>query len=155
MKLDDSRCVLYITSLLEQSRKGRHLAPIELLAYPSNTKLCIVTVLREYLHNTKNIWKGQRQLLLSYQKPNHPVSKDTLAQWVRDTLQRVGVDTLLFSARSTRSATTSAAACRGLPIDVIMKAASWSTASTFTRFYKKSPVLNLGQTLLDAYWQKK
>ena len=104
MNLDDSRCVFYITSLFKQSRKGRHLAPIELLAYPSNTKLCIVTVLREYLHGTKNIRKRQRQLLLSYQKPHHPVSNDTLARWVRDTLQRAGVDTLLFSAHSTPSA---------------------------------------------------
>ena len=123
MKLDDSRCVFYITSLLKQSMKGRNLAPIELLAYPSNTKLCIVTVLREYLHRTKDVGKGQRQLLLSHQKPHHPISKDTLARWVRDALQRAGVDTLLFSAHSTRSACTSAAACRGLPIEVTMKAA--------------------------------
>ena len=154
MKLDDSRWVFYITSLLKQSRKGRHMAPIELLTHPSNTKLCIVTVLREYLHRTKDIREGQRQLLLSHQKPHHPISNDTLARWVRDTLQRAGVDTLLFSAHSTKSACTSAAACRGLPIDVITKAAGWSAASTFTRFYKNTLVLNLGQTMLGAYWQK-
>ena len=64
------------------------------------------------------------------------------------------MDTLLFSAHGTRSASTSAAACRGLPIDVIMKAAGWSAASAFTRFYKKTPMLNLGQTPLDGYWRK-
>lgn len=114
-------------------KERKTLGPIEILACPSNIKLCVGTVLREYRH--------------------HPVSKDT-SRWVRDTLQRAGVDTLLFSAHGTRSASTSAAACRGLPIDVIMEAAGWSTASTFTRCYKKTPVLNLGQILLDGYWQK-
>ena len=118
-------------------KEGKTLGPHWILGISSNTKLCILTVLREYLHRTKDTRTGQRQLLLSYQKPHHPISNDTLARWVRDTLQRAGEGTLLFSAHSTRSACTSAAACRGLPIDVIMKAASWSAASTFTQLYKK------------------
>ena len=42
IRLDDNRCLFYINSLLKQSRKGRLLAPIELLTYPSSTKLYIV-----------------------------------------------------------------------------------------------------------------
>ena len=47
MKLSSSVCVFQITSLLKQSRRGHHLAPMELMAYPSNSKLRIVAVLRE------------------------------------------------------------------------------------------------------------
>lgn len=65
MNLDDNKCVFYITSLLKPSRKGKHLDPMELLAYPSNIKLCVVTVLTEYLHKTKDIPKGQKQILLN------------------------------------------------------------------------------------------
>ena len=54
-------------------------------------------------------------------------------------LHKAGVDTQ-FGAHSTRSASTSAAASKGLPIDIVLKAAGWSSASTFTRFYKREPV---------------
>ena len=126
---------------------------MELMAYLGNSKLCIVEVLREYLARTQDLRKDRDQLLLSYQKPHHPITKDILARWLRDILNKSGVDTELFSAHSTRSASTSAAARCGLPVDV-MKAAGWSAVSTFTRFYKKAPKQNLGQTLLQPYMKK-
>ena len=147
-------CEFQITSLLKQSRRGHHLAPIELMAYPGNSKLCTVAVLREYLARTQDLRKDQDQLLLSYQKPHHPITKDILARWLRDILNKSGVDTELFRVHSTRTASTSAAARCGSPVDVIMKAAGWSAVSTFTRFYKKAPKQNLGQTLLQSYMKK-
>ena len=69
--------VFQITSLLKQSRRGHHLAPIELMAYPGYSKLCIVAMLREYLARTQDLCKYQDQLLLSYQKLHHPITKDT------------------------------------------------------------------------------
>ena len=149
MKLSSSMCVFQIASLLKQSRRGYHLAPIELMAYPDNSKLCIVAMLREYLARTQDLCKYQDQLLLSYQKLHHPITKDTLARWLRDILNKSEVDTELFSAHSIRSASTSTAARRGLPVDVTMKPAGWSAVSTFTRFYKKAPKQNWGQTLLQ------
>ena len=80
MKPSSSMCVFQITSLLKQSRRGHHLAPIELMAYPGNCKLCIVAVFREYLARTQDLRKDQDQLLLSYQKPHHPITKATLAR---------------------------------------------------------------------------
>ena len=80
MKLSSSVCVFQITSLLKQSRRGHHLAPIELMAYPGNSELCIVAVLPDYLARTQDPHKDQDQLLLSYQKPHHPVTKATLAR---------------------------------------------------------------------------
>ena len=154
MKLSSSMCVFQMTSLLKQSRLGHHLAPMELMAYPGYSKLCIVAMLREYLARTQDLRKDQDQLLLSYQKPHHPVTKDTLARWLRDILNKSGLDTELFGAHSTRSASTSAAARCGSPVDVIMKAAGWSAASTFTRFYKKAPKQNLEQALLQSYKKK-
>ena len=147
-------CVFQITSLLKQSRRGHHLAPIELMAYPGNSKLCIVAMLREYLARTQDLRKDQDQLLLSYQKPHHPITKDTLARWLRDILNKSRVNIELFSAHSTRSASMSAAARCGLPVNAIMNAAGWSAVSTFTRFYKKAPKQNLGQTLLQPYMKK-
>ena len=147
-------CVFQINSLLKQSRRGYHQAPIEFLAYPENTKLCVVSVLHDYLARTRQIRNSCDQLLISYQKPHQAITKDTLARWLRDVLTKSGVDTEVFSAHSTRSASTSAAARCGLPVDTIMKAAGWSATSTFTKFYKKAPKQNFGQTLLLSYMQK-
>ena len=154
MKLSSSMCVFQITSLLKQSRRGHHLAPIELMVYPGKSKLSIVAMLPEYLARTQDLRKDWDQLLLSYQKPHHPITKDTLARWLRDIVNKSGLDTELFSAHRTRSASTSAAARCGLPVDIIMKEAGWSAVSTFTRFYKKAPKQNLGQTLLQPYMKK-
>ncbi len=154
MKLEDNKCVFYITSLLKQSKQGKHLAPIELLSFPRNKNICVVEVIKEYLRRTKVFRDGHTQLLLSYLKPHLPISKDTLARWIRDVLHKAGVDTQ-FGAHSTRSASTSAAASKGLPIDIVLKAAGWSSASTFTRFYKREPVTNMGQTILESYFHQK
>ena len=82
------------------------------------------------------------------------MTKDTLARWLRDILNKSEVDTELFSAHNTRSASTSAAATCGSRVDDIMKADGWPAVSTFTRFYKKAPNQNLEQTLLQSYTKK-
>ena len=35
MKIEENRCIFYRTSLLKQSKQGKHLAPIKLLSFPS------------------------------------------------------------------------------------------------------------------------
>ena len=154
MKLQDTKCVFNIDFLIKQSRKGKHLAPIEFLAFPDNSSLCVLSVLREYLRRTVDIRGDTQILLISYQKPHKAVSTDTLARWLKEVLTRAGIDTLQFGAHSTRSASTSAAVVRGTPVDVVMKAAGWSAASTFTKFYRKPPSTNMGQALLDSFLRK-
>ena len=87
MKMSDSKCVFTVDGLLKQSRKGKHLTPLESLAFPQNEKLCIVSVLKEYLHRMEEIRGEENKLLLSYQAQHKPVSKNTgqmaptSAQW--------------------------------------------------------------------------
>ena len=118
-------------------------------------KNCIVSVLKEYLpRRTEEIrWEGNK-LLPSYQALQKPVSKNTLARWLRQVLNGAGVDTAQFSAHSTRVASTLAALSSGVPVDVVLRAAGWSSESTFTRFYRKEPAVNMGQALLDSYLHK-
>ena len=77
------------------------------------------------------------RLLLSYVKPYNAVSKDTLARWVKTVLSRAGIDITKFSAHSTRSASTSAAKIRGVPLEIIMNRAGWCRPSTFAKYYNK------------------
>ena len=154
MKISDSKCVFTVDVLLKQSRKGKHLAPLEFLAFPHNEKVCIVSVLKEYLHRTKKIWGEENKLLLSYQALHKPVSKNTLARWLQQVLNGADVDTAQFSAHSTRAASTSAVLSSGVPVDVVLWAARWSSEPTFTWFYRKEPSVNMGQALLDYYLHK-
>ena len=137
------------------SRKGKHLAPLEFLAFPQNDKLCVVAVLKEYLHRMKEIRGNEHKLLLSYQKPYKSISKDTLARWLRDVLNRAGVDTQQFCVHSTRAASTSAALSCGVPADILLRAVGWSSESMFIRFYNKEPAVNMAQAVLDSYLRKK
>ena len=143
LKVSDSRWVFSVDVPLKQTRKGKHLAPLEFLAFPQNNKLCVVSVLKEYVRRTKDVRGSETKLLLSHQKPHKHVSKDTLARWLRDVLSKAGVDTQQFGAHSTRAVSTSAAATCGVPVDVLLRAAGWSSESTFSRFYKKTPAANM------------
>ena len=134
---------------LKQTKPGRHLEPIELLAFPEDKELCVVQHLREYIHRTGPLCKDHSQLLLSYVKPFKPVARDTVSSWVKQVLrQSAGIDI----THSCRAASTSNVKVKGLNIAEIMKSASWSTASTFARFYDK-PVsntsANFGSVLLN------
>ena len=65
-----------------------------------------------------------------------------------------GVYTAQFSAHITRSASTSVALSSGVSVDVVLRAAGWRSESTFTRFYRKEPAVNMGQAFLDSYLHK-
>ena len=52
-------------------------------------------------------------------------------------MSSAGIDTKVFSAHSTRGAATSKAKSAGVSTGDILKAANWSTTSTFCRFYHR------------------
>jgi len=67
-------------------------------------------------------------LLLTPQKPFRPASNATIGRWIRAFLKESGVPDL-FTAHSLRHAATSAAARKGVAMDVIRRAAGWSPSS--------------------------
>lgn len=156
--LYDHKCVLVFSSCLKQTKPGRHLAPLELVVF-EDSRLCVVSHLRQYLQLTEHLRKGD-SLFISFQKPHSGVSRDTISRWLKIVLEEAGIDTCVFSSHSTRAASTSAALSRDIPIDAILKCAGWSQSSTFTKFYNK-PVSGSGTTasfsqgLLDKYVLKK
>ena len=103
-----------------------------------NTEVCPVTVLQLYLDRTAeqaSSMRSPRPVFVTSRKPIHRAKPGTISHWIKATLGRAGVDTKTFSAHSTRSASTSHAATRGVPVCDILKAANWSSQSTFERFY--------------------
>jgi hypothetical protein len=87
-----------------------------------------VKCLEVYIHRTAHLRDcDSDSLLISFIKPYHKVSTDTIARWIKTVLRLAGIDTSIFKAHSTRSASTSAATKLGVPLQDIMSSAGWSS----------------------------
>lgn len=147
----DEKIVFNIMELLKTSKPSKHWGRLEFIAYPEDKRLCVVTCLKHYLKLTGPLRGDFEQLLLSYQKPHKPVASETIGRWLKNVLNKAGIDTNIFCAHSTRSAATSAAKSLNISIQTIMDAAAWTNESTFQKFYckpVKSP--NFGEQLIVA-----
>lgn len=83
MSLSKSKCKFRIGDLVKTSRPGKHVNEIILPAYAPDRRLCIVTVLSEYLKRTESLRGQQTRLLLSFTKPHNCVTRDTISRWIR------------------------------------------------------------------------
>ncbi|XP_029975893.1 uncharacterized protein LOC115409064 [Salarias fasciatus] len=119
--------------------------------------LCPVRALRIYMDRTMGFREGD-QLFVSWARPcrGRPITKQRLSHWI------VGAIALAYTcqglqapvglrAHSTRGLAASWALCKGVSIQEICAAASWSSPLTFVRFYKLDiPALSLAHAVLTA-----
>ena len=126
-----------VKTLLKQSRPGHHLGELSIKGFAPDRRICIVTTIQEYLRRTSSL-RNCDQLLVSYVRPHGPVSKDTISRWVKTVLNFSGVDTTIFSAHSTRAASTTKAKLSHVPLGTILKTAGWSSTNTFATYYDKT-----------------
>ena len=130
--------VVFLPSeLAKQARVGKPLTEIFFASFPDNNQLCPVHTLRHYLYVTDTLRKSTStsRLLLAIIKPHNPVAPCTIARWLKEVLKLSGVDTSIFTAHSTRGASSSVAADSGITVSDILKAADWSTESVFRKFF--------------------
>ena len=66
------------------------------------------------------------------------ISSQAMSRWLRKAMQLAGI-ACHFTGHSTGSASTSAAARAGVPLDTSLVAVDWSSSETFKRFYLRSP----------------
>ena len=92
--------------------------------YYKNKKICPATALKEYLKRTSDIRGNIEHLFISITRPFKAVREQTLSRWVKETLKNSGIHTNVFTAHSTRHASTSAAKRSGVSIDTLRKTAS-------------------------------
>ena len=127
-----------IGDIVKQTRPGNHLSEIELPAYLHDKRLCIVSILNDYLSKTKDVRGKTTQLFISYTRPFKAVSKSTIARWVKSVLHDSGTDTSIFTPHSTRAASTSEPHKSRVPLHTIMKTAGWTQDSTFAVCHNKT-----------------
>lgn len=111
--------------------------------YLEDKRICVASTLEAYIKRTGNIRKNCKRLMISHKKPHKQVTTQTISRWIKNILQRSGIDTQTFTGYSTRHASTSAAKRSGVNWDTIHKSAGWSEKSnTFARFYNLPVVSN-------------
>ena len=107
------------------------------LSLREERKLCPVTTLDEYLQRTAQVRKDdptKTKLLLSVVKPFQPVSKSTVARWMKSAIQEAGIGEQ-FRAHSIRGAMSTAALMRGMSLSDVLNVADWSSDNVFRTFY--------------------
>ena len=72
--------------------------------------------------------------IITHGKPHKPAHKYTIARWIKELMESVGIDTDTFKLHSCRSASASTAKRSGIPIDQILQQGNWSNASTCYKF---------------------
>ncbi|KAI8441190.1 hypothetical protein MSG28_009421 [Choristoneura fumiferana] len=100
-----------------------------MLASLSHNKpeICPGQALLAYMDKTKAIRNNCDQLLIAFKKPHKQITSQTISRWIKLTLNKSGIDTSIFTAHSTRHASTSAANRLGVNIDTIRKTAGQVT----------------------------
>ena len=144
-----NKMIIHLNNLLKQSRPGKHPGPLVLESYELHSSLCIVKVFKEYIDRTKDL-RNSEKLLVSTQRPHKGIAKATVSRWVRTFLHKAGVLSC-YGPHSIRSAATSKAKSRGIPLQSLLKTAGWDNVSTFAKFYDKviQPEISIQTSLLS------
>ncbi|CAH1999730.1 unnamed protein product [Acanthoscelides obtectus] len=145
---------LVIKKKLKTSNINRTQHVLVLPFYTSDINICPAKSLLSYIEKTKEIRNSTSALFLTFKKPHRAATTQSISRWLKGVLNRSGVDTDVFSAHSTRHASTSAADRKGVSYDTIRTAAGWTEKSkTFAVFYKKpllSKELDFANAVLDS-----
>ncbi|KYN03289.1 hypothetical protein ALC62_05870 [Cyphomyrmex costatus] len=136
--LEENRALIRIPERLKTSAPGKPQPLLSIPRFENHEELCVVTLLVSYIERTEEIRPPAcDSLLIALNRPHGAVGAQTISRWLRTTLSECGVADS-FSAHSTRHAATSRAANKGVPLDLIKKAAGWSGASrVFAKFYNR------------------
>ena len=133
-----------IGDLTKTSKLNRHSPEIILPSFEDKS-LCIVNFLKAYLERTSKLRGNHLQLFISFQQPHKPISRDTLSRWIRQIMEKAGIDLGRFKPHSLRSAATSAASSNNVSLGTILASVGWRSESTFATFYKKPLERNTGE----------
>lgn len=144
---DDIECtertlIIRFADLLKQTKPGTQAAEVVLPAYEV-ADLCVVSTFQEYVKRTQQLrTPSEKHLFISTLKPYGRASRDTIGNWIKKILKTSGINMSMFTAHSTRAASSSAALASNIPLATILKTAGWEQESTFRKFYNKPIMRN-------------
>ena len=124
---------------IKNGKEGTKAKPVEYHKHLDEVRLCPYSCIKEYIGLTSS-WRKEGEpskFFLSFKAPHKPVSKSTLARWIKDTLLSADIDTKTFQAHSLRGASTSKALLKGLSVKEVVSHGRWSRESTWQKFYHR------------------
>lgn len=143
IQFTDEGVQIFIPDLIKTSGKNTKQPLLYLKSFDSKVEICPVTTLNCYIKRTEPIRNSDasHKLFITHKKPYHEASQQTISRWIKQVLGEAGVNVSIFTAHSTRHASTSAASRSGVSIDLIQKTAGWSQNSAcFARHYNRPTV---------------
>ena len=133
MYLTDTECTFVFDDVLKHSRLSFKEKPLVFRRFPQNPKLWPVSILIQYL-DMRLPRSFDTVLSLTTARPCKGASSDTIAYWIKNTVQKAEIDTGLFSPNSFKSVATSKSDVSGTSITTILRSTSWSRTSTLKNF---------------------
>ena len=141
VKIYKDKLIILPNSSLKHTKLSRPLQAVVYHNFNGNPKLCVVECAKLYTEIRKELVPNEiKQFLVTYGKPRTPLRG---YKWIKDTISSAGIDTDVFKAHSTRSASSSKVKQVGIPYTEILKRGSWKGANTFTKHYDKH-IINKG-----------
>ena len=83
MKASNNKVMFIVNDLLKTTKPGKECTKLEFMSFDEDARICVVRYISEYLERTKSLRHDHHKLLVSYQKPRRPVSKDTVSRWLK------------------------------------------------------------------------
>ena len=118
----ENKVILLPNKNMKHTKGNRPLERLIYHHYSDSEKLCIVKCLQSYIEIRKTlVTRDIRDLIISYCKPNKPVSSETISRWIKDEISKAGVDTSVFEPHSCRSASSYKARDAGISVSEILK----------------------------------
>ncbi|XP_046737534.1 uncharacterized protein LOC124406221 [Diprion similis] len=142
-----------IPDKIKTSATNRKQPLLVLPFYEKDPTICAAATLKAYMSKTESLRNAEECLFIAFKKPHKAVSCQTLCRWTKSVLSKSGLDTQIFSAHSTRHASTSNANIKGVNIDCIRSTAGWTRNSqSFAQFYNL-PIVNDNEAFARAILQ--
>ncbi|XP_050512905.1 uncharacterized protein LOC126888594 [Diabrotica virgifera virgifera] len=149
----DKQICIKVPSRLKTSGYNKSQPFLIIPFFDNDTNICVARTLVAYLERTRELRGSCQYLFITFKKPHHRATRQTIGRWLKNILRSSGIDTNTFSAHSTRHAATSAAARKGISFDTIRLAAGWSERSrTFATFYNRplAPESSFARAVLSS-----
>lgn len=139
IKVSNNEITITIPDRIKTTGRNRDQPLLNIPFFREQPSICVAETLRVYISRTEKLRSDSKgKLFLSIRKPHKAVTSQSISRWIKEILEKSGINTKIFSAHSTRHAATSAAYSRGVDIESIRKTAGWSKSSAvFARFYNR------------------
>ena len=145
IQIQSTFILIKVPDLIKTSKPNSYQPVLRLPYFNERPQICPARCLEAYINKTQTLHK-HGFLFINCKQPHHKITPQTISRWIKDTLRRSGVDTSIWSAHSTRHASTSTASRLGVSIDTIRNTAGWSqSSSVFARFYNKEVITYVDQ----------